>query len=191
MLESFFRTHLLGKRVSSFMCQNVVLLFTRCCHSFLIKEVSWICFTISGVQVSVGIFRSCLFVCQRDSRFQMVVLLYMYLGVVSQFFYQRSCMDILVNIFRSSGIWVCLSRFCCQRFSNCQSVCQSCWRVYWKCLLSEIFNCQFVKDVEVFLQAPWVLFVRGFYGLGIGRFLHVQSVCQRFWYQKVSSGPVF
>ena len=30
-----------------------------------------------------------------------------------------------------------------------------------------------------------------FYGLGIGRFLHVQSVCQRFWYQKVSSGPVF
>ena len=42
-----------------------------------------------------------------------------------------------------------------------------------KCLLSEVFNCQFVKDVEVFLQAPCVLFVRGFYGLGIGRFLHV------------------
>ena len=34
MLESFFRAHLLGKRVSRFMCQNVVLLFTRCCHCF-------------------------------------------------------------------------------------------------------------------------------------------------------------
>ena len=45
-------------------------------------------------------------------------------------FYQRSCMDILVNIFRSSCIWVCLSRFCCQRFSNCQSVCQRYWSVY-------------------------------------------------------------
>ena len=42
-----------------------------------------------------------------------------------------------------------------------------------KCLLSEVFNCQTVKDVEVFLQAPCVLFVRGFYGLGIGRFHHV------------------
>ena len=49
-----------------------------------------------------------------------------------------------------------------------------------KCLLSEVFNCQSVKDGEVFLQAPGVLFVRGFYGLGTGRFLHVQSVCQRF-----------
>ena len=41
----------------------------------------------------------------------------------------------------------------------------------------------FVKD-EVFLQVPCTLCVRGFYGLGIGRFLHVQSVCWRFWYQR-------
>ena len=60
-----------------------------------------------------------------------------------------------------------------------------------KCLLSEVFNCQSVKDVEVFLQVPWVLFVRGFYGLDIGKYFHLQSVCQRFLYQKVSSGPVF
>ena len=30
----------------------------------------------------------------------------------------------LVHIFRRSGIRVCLSRFCCQRFSNCRSVFQ-------------------------------------------------------------------
>ena len=109
MLESFFRAHLLGKRVSRFMCQNVVLLFTRCCHSVLIKEVSWICFTISGVQVSVGIFRSCLFVCQRVSRFQMVVLLY--LGVVSQFFIKG-----VPWIFWLTFSGVQVSEFVCQGF---------------------------------------------------------------------------
>ena len=39
-----------------------------------------------------------------------------------------------------------------------------------KCLLSEVFNCQSVKDVEVFLQALCVLFVRGFYGLDMESF---------------------
>ena len=39
-------------------------------------------------------------------------------------FYLWSFMDILVNIFRSLSIRVCLSRFCCQRFSKCHFVCQ-------------------------------------------------------------------
>ena len=109
ILECFFRANLLGKRVSRIMCQNVVLLFTRCCHSVSIKEVSWICFTISGVQVSVGIFRSCLFVCHRVSRFQMVVLLY--LGVVSKFFIKGVAWIFWLTF---SGVQV--SEFVCQGF---------------------------------------------------------------------------
>ena len=109
MLESFFRSHVLGKRVSRFMCHNVVLLFTRCCRSVLIKEVSWICFTFSGIQVSVGIFRSCLFVCQRVSMCQTVVLLY--LGVVSQFFIKG-----VAWIFWLAFSGVQVSEFVCQGF---------------------------------------------------------------------------
>ena len=63
----------------------LLTMFLRSCHSVFIKGVSWLCFTFSGVQVSVGIFRSCCFVCQRVSRCQRVVLLY--LGILSPSFY--------------------------------------------------------------------------------------------------------
>ena len=85
------------------------------------EEVSWICFTVSGVQVSVDIFRS-YSVCQRVSRCQRIVLLY--LGVVSQF-----CIKGVAWIFRLtfSGVQVSeFVKFCYQRFSNCQSVCKRC-----------------------------------------------------------------
>ena len=77
-----------------------------------------------------------------------------------------------------------LSKFRCQRVSFC---------------LSKMFHC---------LQVLCILFVRGFYGLCVGGFLHVMSiffvrrfcgwrvssctVClSEFWYQMVSLGPIF
>ena len=80
---------------------------------------------------------------------------------VSQFL-SKEFLHILVNDFRSSGIRVCQG-FVVRGFQTVSL---------------------FVKDVEVFLQVPCTLCVRGFYGLGIGRFLHVQSVCWKFWYQR-------
>ena len=74
----------------------------------------------------------------------------------------KEFLDILVNDLRSSGITVCQG-FVVRGFQTISL---------------------FVKDVEVFLQVPCILCVRGFYGLGIGRFLHVQSVCWKFWYQR-------
>ena len=87
-------------------------------------------------------------------------LLY-YLGCCHHFL-SREVLDILVNNIRSSGIRICQG-FVVRGFQTVGL---------------------FVKDVEVFLQVPCTLCVRGFYGLGIGRFLHVQSVCWRFWYQR-------
>ena len=58
-------------------------------------------------------------------------------------------MDKLVHIFRSSGIRVCLSRFCCQRFSNCHSVCQRFIKV-----LSILFARRFV----VYLLKGFVIY---------------------------------
>ena len=87
-------------------------------------------------------------------------LLY-YLGCCLHFL-SREFLDILVNNVRSSGIRICQG-FVVRGFQTVSL---------------------FVKDVEVFLQVPCTLCVRGFYGLGVGRFLHVQSVCWRFWYQR-------
>ena len=79
-------------------------------------------------------------------------LLY-YLGCCHHFL-SREVLDILVNNIRSSGIRICQG-FVVRGFQTVSL---------------------FVKDVEVFLQVTCTLCVRGFYGLGIGRFLHVQSV---------------
>ena len=117
------------------MSECCFTVFTRCCHSVLIKEVLWICFTFSGVQVSVCIFRSCLFVCERFSRCQRVVLLY--LDAVSQFFFIKGVAWIFWLTF--SGVQVSELNFVCQGFvvRGFQTV------------------SLFVKDIEVFI-------VRGF-----------------------------
>ena len=74
----------------------------------------------------------------------------------------KEFLDILVDDLMSSGITVCQG-FVVRGFQTVSL---------------------FAKDVKVFLRVPCTLCVRGFYGLGIGRFLHVRSVCWKFWYQR-------
>ena len=97
-------------------------------------------------------------------------------------------MDILVHIFRSSGIRVCLSRFCCLIFSNCHSVCQR---------LSQVLSILFVRRFMVQLLEGFfmyslseVLVSKGFFrswcfdfvGLHVVSedFFQVLYVCQSF-----------
>ena len=70
----------------------------------------------------------------------------------------KEFLDILVDDLRSSGITVCQG-FVVRGFQTVSL---------------------FAKDVKVFLRVPCTLCVRGFYGLGIGRFLHVRSVVGSF-----------
>ena len=121
----------------------------------------------------MGIFRSCLFVCQRVSRFQMVVLLY--LGVVSQFFIKR-----VARIFWLTFSGVQVSEFVCQGFvvRGFQTV-----------------NL-FVKAVEVFIGS---VYCQRFSTVNLLKMLKyffrlMSFVCQRilwFRYWKVSSCAVY
>ena len=123
-------------------------------------------------------------------------------------------MDILVHIFRSSGIRVCLSRFCCQRFSNRHSVCQrliqvlSIWVVRRFVLVvggflyvqsTRGFSIKRFLQVLFFFFVFFFLFFFVFVGLHVvsGFFFQVLYVCQsfgffeidlsvlRFWYQMI------
>ena len=83
MLEGFFRSHLLGKRVSRFKCQNVVLLCLGAVILFLSKEFMDL-FHISRSSY----IRRCFHVlsyCLLEGFKVSEVCFIIYLGVVSQF----------------------------------------------------------------------------------------------------------
>ena len=140
------------------------------------------CFTFSGVQVSEDIFMSCLF-CLSEGCF---IIFRCSLIVFTK--------EILwIFRFTFSGVrvseFVCrrFSRFRCQRVPNSHSVSFSCLIVFRSCVfcLSGSFM---VYVLESFFMSCVFFLSEGFM---VGEFLHVQSVCQWFWYQMVSLCPVF
>ena len=78
--------------------------------------------------------------------------------------------------FQESGIRVCLSRFCCQRFSNCHSVCQRFIKV-----LSILFIRRFMVYLLEGFSLSDVLMSKGFFRFCF-LFLWVYMLCQRFFF---------
>ena len=148
MLEAFFRCHLLGKRVSRFKCQNVVLLCLGVVIQFLSKEFHGFVSHFQEFRYQ-KIFSGPVFLFVRG--FQGVKrFVLLYLGVVSQF--------LLKEFYGYFG-----SHFQEFRYQS----------LFVKVLLSEVFKPSFCLSKTY--SGPEYLGCQKVYVLVVGGFLYVQS----------------